>query len=156
MARAQVYYIEFIIAIFFFTLMLGLFVNSVISAQDDSGLGPLTTEARAVSEHLMSEGVPGDWNLSNVQKIGLTDGKSRINETKLQMFSNMSYSQTRSALNIGSEYYFYLEDRNSSRILIAGKQGIGLEPADAKRVIKNLRLAIYGSEIVKMVVLVWQ
>jgi hypothetical protein len=156
LGRGQAYYIEFVVVLCVFVVALGLFVQNVTNSMDSSGLSIISKEARIVSDQLMSAGIPADWNFTNMQRLGLTNGLSRINETKLMMFRNMSYSSIKNNLSINSDFYFYLEHKNETRIAIGGEQGIGAEPADAKKIVKNLRLVIYNSEAVRMVVLIWQ
>lgn len=160
MNKGQIYYVEFIFAVFVFFAVLVFFISNVLTTLDESGLTQIAAEAKFVSEDLMSEGRPENWNVSNVQKIGITDGASRIDTTKLSMFANMSnssYTNAKSLFNIASDYYVYLETKNGTRILIDGQPGVGKNYSDSKKIIKNVRLAVYNNtEIVRLVVLVWQ
>jgi hypothetical protein len=156
MSKGQLQYVEFIVALFFFFLVFAFFVKNITGSMDSSGFSTIASEAKRVTEHLVSAGSPEDWNESSVQRIGITDGDARINLTKLSMFKNLSYNQTKSLFNLRSEYFMFLEYSNGTRIQIDGQPGIGKNESDAKRIAKNLRLVIYGNDIVRLGVLIWQ
>jgi len=153
--KAQVYYTEFIITIFVFLVALVIFSRTVINLKTNEGVDDLLAQAQSISSSLMSSGYPSDWNLTTVEKIGITNGKGRIDEQKLSLFSNISYENMRSLFNIRSEYYMFLEDENGTRIQIDGKQGVGRNFSNAKKLVKSIRYPIYNSEIIRMVIYAW-
>jgi hypothetical protein len=155
-AKGQMYYLEFMGAMAVFLIALSFFISQVLGSINQSGGSIVSLEARAVADSLMSEGIPEKWSSSDVKKIGLTDGDSKIDESKLLMFANMSYSSAKKLFNVKSDYYFYLENSKGAKLNIAGKTALGIEPAGAKKISKYIRLAVYKSEIVQMVVLAWQ
>jgi len=153
--KAQIYYLEFIITIFVFLIALAIFSRTIINSKTNEGVDDLLAQAQSISSSLMSTGYPVDWNSSTVEKIGLTNGRGRLNDQKLSMFANISYQDARTLFNIRSEYYMFLEDENGTRILIDGEQGIGSNFSNAKKLVKSIRYPIYNSEIIRMVIYAW-
>jgi len=154
--NGQVYYIEFMITLVVMIIALVIFIRTFVNVNESAGYDDLSIQADSISTQLMSEGLPANWTKSNVEKIGITNSQSRIQESKLLNFANMSYQTTRQKLNTNYNYYVFLENSTGSRILIAGKQGVGLMGNQSKTVVKVTRFPIYKSDIVRMIVYVWE
>ena len=158
MKKAQVWYTDFMVGILIFVIVIFIYYEYAnnFSQNPNSITSDLIMEAKAISTSLITQGAPIDWNQSNVNIIGLTDGNQRLIQEKLDMFANMSYYETRTKLRTPYDYYFYLEDVDGSIIQINGENGIGLEAADHENLISVTRVVIYNSKLISMVVQVWQ
>ena len=117
----------------------------------------LLMEAKRITSAFVKQGSPADWNQTNVNVIGLTDGEQRLVEEKLDMLANMTYEQIKSNLRTQYNFYFYLEDVDGSIIPInGGKTSIGLNGSSSDNLVSLARVVIYDSRLVGMVVHVWQ
>lgn len=115
----------------------------------------MVLDAKTISNSLMSEGYPSDWNTTNVGRIGLTNGNYRINQTKLENLANMDQTTTRSMLDTRFNYYIQLRKQDGTNITINGSNGIGTQATNTKRLVQITRVTIYNSIITKMVVQLW-
>ncbi len=116
----------------------------------------MVLDSKTISNSLISEGYPIDWNETDVKKIGLTDGNYRLNQTKLNRFANMNYPNVRSSIfDSRFNYYFQLKDKEGNVIPINGSDGIGAEVNSSIRVVQISRVAIYNSSITRMVLKLW-
>ena len=119
-------------------------------------ISELVMDAKAISASLITQGSPNDWNLTNVQIIGLTDGNQRIMQNKIDMIGNFSYNNLSSILRTRYDYFIQLIELNGSIINISGKEGVGLAPYNEDNVIAITRIVVYDSRLISMVVKVWQ
>jgi len=158
MKKSQVWYTDFMIGIFIFSIIVVIFYTYAHSAEQDPKviITDLSVDAKSISGSLVTEGYPSNWTLDNVVVIGLTDGKQRIVPSKLSMFADMDYYQTKTKLRTNYEYYFYLEYMNGTRIDIDGKDSLGLDPNSSSNLMSLSRIMVYDSKLVNMVVQLWQ
>lgn len=164
--KSQIWSLEFIVALLIFISALFVFYNYSINLSDirEVTVKELIIDAKTLSSYLMSEGLPKNWNSSNVITIGLTDGNYRINETKVSYFSDMDYSIAKNMLSVINDYYIFFEDKNGSTITINGIDGIG-KPGVTKTnlnatehpsdIIKIFRFAMYNNTIIRLGMYVW-
>lgn len=93
MKRAQTFTIDLVLGLLI--TILALTSVMLLLVRNDP---PLAADARRI-ELLMTEGVPSEWNSSNVQVVGfLTDG--RFNRTKIMAFASLSEQEQREALGV--------------------------------------------------------
>ena len=125
----------------------------------------MVIEGRIISDNLISEGFPSNWNSSNVMTVGITDNNNQVNETKLQNLININYDETRNLLRTKYDYYFFFKDQNGSVIKInSTEEGIGypgvnssnIEYQDIDDLIKLERILFFKNHMAKMVLYVWQ
>lgn len=156
--KSQVWYTDFMIGLLIFVIVIFIYYEYAHSLEQNPADTTLDfiMEAKSISSSLVTQGSPSDWNKSNVEIIGLTDGNQRLVQEKLDMFANMSYAETRQKFRTPYEYYFYLEDVNGSVIPINGEEGIGSNATNAKNLLSITRVVIYNSKLINMVVQVWQ
>ena len=158
MKKAQVWYIDFMIGILIFVIVIFIYYEYANNFNQNPGdiTSDFVMEAKAISSSLITQGSPVNWNQSNVIIIGLTDGNQRLIQEKLDMFADMGYGSTKTKFRTPYDYYFYLEDVDGSIIQINGEDGIGLNATDPKNLISITRIVIYNSKLISMVVQVWQ
>jgi len=164
--KSQIWSIEFFVGIMIFIGALLIFYKYSFNLSDIQAntLKELIIDSKTILNYLMGEGLPKNWNTSNVISIGLTDGNYRINVTKVGNFSALSYGRAKSLLSVMNDYYVFFEDRNKNSVTINGVEGIGKpgvnktnlnsteSPSD---VIKVFRFAMYNSTIIRMGIYVW-
>ena len=156
--KSQIWYTDFIVGIFIFFIVILVYYGYAHSFNQNpsSTASDLLMDAKTISQSLVAQGFPSGWNQSDVQIIGLTDGNYRLNSTKLGIFADMEYSLLKARLRTSYEFYFYLEEVNGSRILINGKEGVGLPGENSKNLVSIIRVVIFNSRLINMVVNVWQ
>lgn len=70
-------------------------------------------EAKTLADSLVTPGYPYDWNPSNVQRIGISQGGNDLSMQKLALFHNMTsanYTHVKSLFNMRSEWGIYFLD----------------------------------------------
>ena len=153
--RAQVWSLDFIVALAVVLLCTSLFAVSVARSNPDTGTAELSTVAAKISEHLMSEGYPSSWTEGDVKRIGITDANWRINETKIDQLYTLPQAKLRHVL--GTQKNTYVTLRNGSEIMtIAGNPFVGKEPDDARYVAVVKRYVIYKGDIMELRVVAWE
>jgi hypothetical protein len=155
--KAQVWYIDFIVSVLIFTIVILIYFEYVnnLSKEEQSDLETMVMSAKIVSNNLMSGGFPDDWNQSNAAIIGVVDDE-RINSTKMERFYDMGHEQARIKFGIIDNYYAYLQDRNGQKINFGGKDHCGEEPENPDKLVKIDRIVIYNNDMAKMVVQIWR
>lgn len=144
-------------SIFFVALMFFYFFAFNTSPEANSNLEDLTIEAETVSDFLLSEGYPTNWNYSNVTNIGLLS-ENKINETKLDNFYQLStteYNATKSMFGIRNNYFISLSEeivlQNGTKI-----GGIGVNNSQAENLIQITRYIIYNNKPAVLTVQIWR
>jgi hypothetical protein len=158
--RAQVWYTDFIIGVLIFSIVVVTYFYYVEHSEhsDENLMSYLVSEVKSVSSSLMSEGYPQGWTASNVTIVGLTDGNFRINMTKLSNFNSWGYEERRGYIHTTKDYYFYMEYLNDSRFNeLCADPGAGcVEWNSSYYLAQNTRFLIYGSDVIRMVVYLYQ
>ena len=128
-------------------------------------LDQLFNQGDFITESLLDEGLPADWNENNVVRIGITTN-NKINDTKLERFYALANSQTnpngyvKSKSLLNTRYNFFMN--LSEQIIVGGSPipegGIGksFQGQQIKNIIKITRATIYQNKIVSLDVYVWE
>ncbi len=160
--KAQIWSIDLIIAVVIFFAAFFVFykygLGALDSARDDKSF--LLQDTKLISNYLVSAGYPQSWTTETVTLIGLTDGESRLDPNKVEMFSNMSkssYLQTKNILSASHDFYIFFEDSNSNKIKIRNISSIGKNYTNDNpdNLLKIERFIFYNSSIIKMVIYTW-
>jgi len=156
--KSQVWFLDFMVGITIFLIVIAIYFKYANNLTEDPSKknAELIMDAKSISSALVTKGAPNPWNQTTVNVIGLTDGRQRIEDNKLLLFSNISYSDAKLKLRTTYEYYFSLEYLNKTPILIDGKDGIGKAPLDVKNSVVIKRVLIYNSSLVNLVVNIWE
>jgi len=148
--KSQSNSIDLMIASTIFGLGIIVFLIYSINGPNESAetIDSLYGDGESISEIILSEGNPEDWDYNNVDKIGiLTDNK--IDERKLEAFYDLSinnYSFTKRSFNTLYDYYFIIDDNvsiNGNNINGIGKPNFNISNIDAENIIKITRFSIY-------------
>ena len=146
---------------FFVALFVFYQYYSNTTSMDIGEVQNVRIEAQAISNFLMSEGYPENWNSTNVQRIGIVDQNFRLNEAKLNELALMEYSTTRGILDTKYDYYLYFLEKNgeAANITAYGKPGINStnieEIENPKKIVSLSRFVFYDRKIIRMVLNVW-
>ena len=164
--KSQVWSIDFLIAMVLLTIVILIAYKYFTTIREDTSLlNQLVNDAQGVSTTLLDTGYPPQWTPTNVSRAGLTEGDYRLNATKLTNFNSMSYTRQKSAIETRHDFLIYFMDRNNTVIPINGITSIGKgsivsnQPTitgTSDNLVRIERLLIHDSDIVKMVVILWE
>jgi len=170
--HGQSFFWDFVVGATIFTIMIILFLkyNNMFDKEGDS-MATAVEEAKVVAESLVTAGYPNNWTQDDVGKIGISNGKGRIVQGKLDSFININaddYDNSRFLLSITHDYIIFFKDKNNNivemptdngTITAVGKPGYSPDNIRQQEELKDLakveRYVIYNSEIVRMIVYVW-
>ncbi|MCX6710903.1 MAG: hypothetical protein NTZ02_02325 [Candidatus Woesearchaeota archaeon] len=149
--KAQVWSLDFIVAVVFFAIALTIYFKYAGSIFDEQELDleGLRIEAASISSGLLTPGYPQNWNESTVSRIGISDDGNNINSEKLQNFLALSsdYERTKKLFSVTNDFYILLRS-NSTIIAQAGvNKSANLIATAEKIVLYNntlSRLSVYS------------
>lgn len=109
----------FVIAITFIVTTYGI---NAWRLEYETSYNSLLLKAFDITEMLTkSEGIPGDWNTTSVQAIGLASNDRVLSTNKLKLLSNMSYNQIKNLFGIVSkEFLLQIRDLSNANLFEAG------------------------------------
>ena len=158
--KAQSWYIDYIVGFIIFVLGMLIFLQyspNIIK----SDLNEKILDSEILSDILISEGVPNDWNSTNYFQIGLTNNYV-LDLSKLKELKKLDYYELKSSLPINSDFYFQF---NTNILLEEGEFVSYGKPGANKNNIKELfnpnqiisveRFIAHDGEIIKLELLVW-
>lgn len=157
MGKGQVWSLDMALSlmIFFSALISVTLAWNFISADiiEKQEMTEMQLKAMTLSDSLIrTPGIPADWNESTVKVLGLADDDNRLNYGKVEEFVNMSYSKSRSMLDISPyQYYFEVADINGT---VYKNSSAGI-PSSAYIVIPAIRYATYNERIVRVTFALW-
>jgi hypothetical protein len=156
--NGQAWGFDLIIAVMIFLVgvILIYFYTINYPGQEQDEIQNLQYEGQILSETLLSDGSPVNWNMTNVLRPGiLSNGK--INQTKLAMFKDLSnatnYQFARALFRMRNNYY--IEFQNP--IIISGQSTslIGLNRTNEKNLVKTTRVVIYENNLTTFKFYIW-
>lgn len=160
--QAQAWGMDLMIATAIFTLAITsfyLYSYNGTSGNEDL-LEDLSFNGRIITNILLSDGSPEDWDEFNVVELGiLTEGK--INDSKLEKFYDFSknnYTLTKNIFNTNYDYYFFLDQNMSINSLTVdgiGKPGFDRHNISATNLIKIERIVVYNNKPVGAKLYIW-
>ncbi|MBR9700030.1 hypothetical protein GOV09_06230 [Candidatus Woesearchaeota archaeon] len=153
------------IIIFLFAIVIYFIYTDNLSNFGNENIDETYADAAALSDLLMKAGSPPNWDISTVKEIGLTGDDFRLNETKLTSLSSLDYSRSKLLLKTRYDFLFFFENNSNDVQTLApgtyfGKPGVSKENIneveDPFILITVKRLLIHDSDILTMVVYVWE
>ena len=159
----QIFGLDLMIAMIIFLIgIMAFFLYSINSpSETKESLSSLFYDGDLITDSLLSEGYPQDWNSDDVIKIGISDNKE-INQTKLERFYDLAqtnYAKTKSLFNTKYNYYFFLSQTmtiNSEQVEGIGKPGVNKENIQASNLIKVTRVTSYNKKPVSAYLYIWE
>lgn len=154
--KAQVWYTDFMVGILILTVMIVVYFQFVsnFSFESEGSLDDLTRDAKIISNSLMTQGYPLDWNSTNVSRIGIVDGDNRLNISRLSEFKSIDYNETKNIFSISSDYFIYFEKQDQKETL-GGVEDIGVNETDPLKLAAITRIVFYDGSFYKMRILAW-
>lgn len=157
--KGQVWSLDILVA---FTILLGgiiffYYQNPLESSIPEGDTETLTLHAKSISGFLVSAGFPANWTSENVTIIGLTDGNTRLSQTKVYYHSSIDYKRTKNLLSTTRDYQISFRDRMNSPFSIGNVTTLGKNSSaeNPENIVTLTRYIFYNGSIIQMVVNVW-
>lgn len=162
--KAQVWTIDLIAGVTIFLIMIVFYMIFTNNISSGTNLKEINNEAIVLSNTLLSAGAPFNWTKDNVAQVGITDGKYRLDEAKLQNASAIDYYQLKLLLKTKYDYLIFFEKRDSGLLNISGISYLGKEGMAKNNItsqkfdtlVSLKRFLIHNNEIITMVVYLWE
>lgn len=158
MKKGQAWGFDFVIGSLFFiaAIIIFYFFSVNLSSDNEEVFSKFNDQAVLISDSLLSEGLPADWDSSNVVRIGLFGSDGKIDEAKLANFYELAtsdYSKTRALFGISDNYFVVF----TPEIAIDGSsvEFIGAQSAFYNNKVQSTRIAAYNGTIYTLKVFVW-
>ncbi len=163
--KAQVWTADFIVGLSLFLIVLAASITIIVSSNPEDKYDELYKDTVHLSNQLMDQGYPGDWNESNVILPGILEEKTRLSTSKLEELSKIGYNRTKNLLHTKNEYFFYFDDGSKvldingcvhgHNIATDGECNPLIETLEYENLVKIERMLIHDSQLIKMVVYSW-
>jgi hypothetical protein len=183
--KSQVWVSDYIIGLLLFVLAIIFSVKIIINSfSTNVAFNEMKNDASKISEILLSEGYPPDWNIQNTQnctdiiRLGLLTAKRLDSEKVLQAMNAtyISYDSLRTKLQAKHDFVVIFENTTNGDMIEFGDDSfctIGSSsvtinkgsPVDChnisftsisyKNMVRLSRFIIYNSTIIRMVVYTW-
>jgi hypothetical protein len=160
--KSQAWSIDLMVAIAIFSIGIVVFYAYSINGPGESeeNMQNLFYDGEIITNTILSEGYPINWNETNVDKIGLlTDNK--INKTKLEYFYDLTqkdYEKTKLIFNTKYNYYLFFDKNitiNSNSIEGIGKPGINKNNINTENLIKITRITVFENKPATAYLYIW-
>ena len=106
-----------------------------------------------------TQGIPNNWNGTNVEVIGLIKTDRVLDPKRLNSFRNLTYSEIQSLFNVESlDFYFRVVDLNGALISTNNQfMEVGsAPPIDQDAIIKIRRFVLFGTQKVVVELSMWK
>ncbi|MFH1589634.1 MAG: hypothetical protein ABIB43_03660 [archaeon] len=157
---------DFIIGFMIFSIALILASRFLFNEASTNEFDLVKADAETMSEYLMSEGIPGDWTNETLVRLGLLTN-NRLNITKLGLFYNLSYDDSRKYLTTKYDFFVFFQKNETVQNISGNGCGYGhgavtatgctisLSGVDYEDLVKVIRYTLYNNLIIEMVLYVW-
>jgi len=161
--KSQAWGIDLMVGAFIFLIGITVFYIYSMNSPEESKetVESISYDSKFISDTILSEGYPINWNPSNVIRIGVLT-KDKIDETKLEVFYNLAqtdYNRTKILFDTKYDYYFFMDKNISSATINVrgiGKPNFDINNINAKNLIKVTRFVIYKDEPLTAYVYIWE
>lgn len=154
--RGQATVIDLLTAVFIFFI---IFITIIIlfdvystRLQKDVLREELQDKAFMLTEILLSNGIPADWNSENVQSIGLSTHDKHITEKRFDELKEISYEQAKGLFGLsGMDFYIRILEANDDFL---GEYGN--ETETAKDIVSLRRIIFYENQAAQLEIRIWR
>ncbi|MBR9703292.1 hypothetical protein GOV10_04600, partial [Candidatus Woesearchaeota archaeon] len=122
--KGQSWTLDYAAGLFIFITAILLTFGVITNLFTDNQYELLVQDAQRISEALMSEGYPHNWDATDLVRIGLLYN-DRLSWRKLETLTTLTSTEFAGALPTDSNYLFVIEDRNGNILPINDKCGLG-------------------------------
>lgn len=168
--KGQAMSFDFILALTLFIIMLAIFfLHFGRLEKPDTALVEMQEEVIGISNILMGEGSPENWNADNVILPGITNGDYRLDTAKWDMLASMDTSEFNNLFKSKYSLLIFLEDKNECIPSVLGTRAIGSASIpniacpqradiilDATHIVPISRILIYNATPTKLTIYAWK
>lgn len=122
--KGQSWTIDYAAGLVIFITAILLTFGIITNLFTDNQYELLTQDAQRISEALMSEGYPHNWDSTDLVRIGLLYN-DRLSWRKLELLTELTSTEFAGALPTDANYLFVIEDRDGNILPINDKCGLG-------------------------------
>ena len=159
---------DYVLGLFLFIVAAVLAIKILSNMSLTSTFDTVRDDGNALSQQLMSEGIPSNWTGSTLIELGLlTQGK--LNITKWQAFAAMNYSATKLYFDIRSNYLVLITLANTTgqnmSVITPCSAGMNLSVGsacttipvfiDSQNVVRVNRLVGFNGSLLALTVYTW-
>ena len=163
--KAQVWFLDVVIAILFFTTALVLFFKYTPNLYDKGDPEELLIDARSLSEKLLSPGYPVDWetldlsdeyNRTRIVYFGIINvNNTRVNNEKLNSLIdliNNDYPFVKEKQGLRFDFFVQIIEPENNTIL----ESFGRDYSSANDIIRIERFVVLNNSITKLNIFVFK
>lgn len=160
--KAQIWGMDLVIAgaIFSLAIVLFYFYSLNTTSESEEIVESLSYEGGIITDNLLSEGHPVNWDSSNAVQVGITTN-GKVNETKLERLYNWSrddYASLKISLNTPYDFYFFFDDNmtiNSLPVDGIGAFGVTRDTISGENIVAVNRITIYQEKPIGATLYLW-
>lgn len=151
--KAQSWYIDYVISFLIFLAGLILALHFLPNASGND-YERLMLESEILSDSVMSEGIPSEWNETDVSVPGIISSNS-LDDEKLKSLYRLDYNRTRELLSLSGDYLIYIE-KDGVVQNITGTAHFGRFPKDNEHMLHKRRILPYNGSLMVLNLVVWK
>ena len=165
MKKGQTWMTDFFFGTALFAIMLFIALNVIFNLEFSSSFDDLRKDANYAASILLSQGYPFDWDENNVAVPGLTTN-NRLDHNKLESFNNLDYTTQKFLLLLNADFLLTFKSDGDYLNLTSCSFGhpinhdsdcnFDLSLFDYDNLVLVNRLVLNGSNMVEMVLYVWE
>ena len=139
MNKAQMWFMDFVIAMAIFSLALIWYYTHTtnISTQDTITRDGVISDAKTIASSFTSSGYPLNWNSNNAIRIGFTDSNNKLDTSRFREFTEINYNKSKRLLGIISDYFLFFTNESGDVQNVEGFCGTGGHGVNASYDIKE-------------------
>jgi hypothetical protein len=152
----QAWSVDMIVALGLFSIGIVVFLVYSFNFSDHNRdvYEDLFYDAEFMSNILLSEGYPVDWNQGNVVQIGILSDGNKLDELH-NLIGNGDYERTRNLFNTKYDYYFFFSEEMVLHEGAVPVDGLGKPDFDPENIIEDnlikiTRFSIYNNKPVSV------
>jgi len=154
MKKSQIWYMDLIISIVIVILFVSIFLYTLSNRTTKSN-DSLIDHASYISEILMSQGSPINWDENNVRRPGIIKENWRVDVELLEKLYSLDISKMRQVFN--SEKNFVIEVFNGTNVMsFSLKNYTGRRNPNPNQISSISRYALYENDVIEVRVSVWE
>ena len=176
--QGQIFIQDTLVAIGIMVVVLFVFMNYLTKANnlEDAEFNRIMFESKTISDYLVGQGYPFDWNESNVIKLGLTNGKNVIMNNKIQSFKSLTesssgYENSKVYLKTKYDYIIFFKDTGGNIVNLTNSTFMGMSGVNSSNIesinpvhlttisrflVEKKGIVNVTSNIYEMVIYVWE
>ena len=164
-SRGQIWSLDLMVGVALFIVGIMIFFIYSINqpSQARNNLELLAYDGKIMTDNILSQGYPTNWDSSNIITPGLTSN-NKINQSKLEnlyqiIYVQNDYARTKNLFNTEYDYFFFLNQNmtvSAGSIIGIGKPGTVKDNITAKDLIKITRYTVYQNKTTPLYLYIWK